>query len=65
MDVGQLLSNLVKSIAEPTAAGKDVEALERLDWGQGRGWRPAQDDEDDNYYEDIHVGDDGDDDGDG
>ena len=55
----------MKSIAEPTTASKDVEALERLDWGQGRGWRPAQDDEDDNYYEDIHVGDDGDDDGDG
>ena len=41
--------NLVKSIVEPTAAGKDVEALQRLDGGQGRGWRPAQHDEDDHY----------------
>ena len=46
----------MKSIAEPTAASKDVEALERLDRGQGGGRRPAQDDVDDNYYEDIHVG---------
>ena len=53
--------NLVESIAEPTAAGKDVEALERLDRRQGGGRRPAQDDVDDNYYEDIHVGHDGDD----
>ena len=52
----------MKSIAEPTATSKDVEALERLDGGQGGGRRPAQDDVDDNYYEDIHVGHDGDDD---
>ena len=52
----------MKSIAEPTAASKDVEALERLDRGQGGGGRPAQDDVDDNYYEDIHVGHDGNDD---
>ena len=50
--------NLVKSIAEPTAAGKDVEALERLDRRQGGGRRPAQDVEDNHYYEDIHDDDD-------
>ena len=51
----------MKAIAEPTTASKDVEALERLDRRQGGGRRPAQDDVDDNYYEDIHVGHDGDD----
>ena len=48
----------MESIAEPTAAGKDVEALERLDRRQGGGRRPAQDVEYNHYYEDIHDDDD-------
>ena len=43
----------MESIAEPTAAGKDVEALERLDRRQGGGRRPAQDFEDNHYYEGV------------